>query len=346
MDLKQIDSYQRSNELYKKILLKTREHILETPPSYLNPLPVNEISNTNKMAVIIDPRYDELMEAVILNFMHFMIPEGWIFMIGSAGKYKEQILKRFPQVLFITIDENLLYYDENQVPNITIDNYNNILCSPQIWNEIPCENIAIFQKDCVMYRMFTEDWPIKYAYSGAFWYTGETSLANGVINGGFSLRKKSAMLNCIKHITWEIIELYRKNIYTCHEYFPIQKKNEDIFFTYACEILQYPIAPISIRKQLAIESEYFLGTSVFHGWNKVGYQVEEWAIQILSHSPLFSKYLPEVLASKQETKQEISPQPLPQPQKDTIKTINTISETYSLPIFNLPDKSAPEVRFF
>jgi len=340
MDPRQLESYQRSNRLYKSILLKTRERILESSPPYLQPIPKNEIPNTNKIAVIIDPRYDELMEAVILNFMHFMVPEGWIFLIGSAEKYKEPIQQRFPQALFITIDDPLLYYDENQIPNLSIDNYNAIFCSPEFWNQIPCENIAVFQKDCIMYRMFTEEWPIKYAYSGAFWYTGETSLANGVINGGFSLRKKSAMLNCIKHITWEMIELYRKNIYTCHEYFPIQKKNEDMFFTYACEILHYPIAPISIRKQLAIESEYFLGTSVFHGWNKAGYQIEDWAIQILSHSPLFSKYLPEVLNSLPTVSEDT-------PNTSTLEHQEPISsiETSTLPIFHLPEKSDPEVRF-
>jgi hypothetical protein len=342
MDPRQLESYQRSNQLYKTILLKTREQLLENPPSYLQPIPNKEIPNTNKIAVIIDPRYDELMEAVILNFMHFMVPEGWIFLIGSSEQYKEQIQQRFPQALFITIDNHLLYYDENQIPNLTIDNYNAIFCSPELWNKIPCEYIAVFQKDCIMYRMFTEDWPIKYAYSGAFWYTGETSLANGVINGGFSLRKKSAMLNCIEHITWEMIELYRKNIYTCHEYFPIQKKNEDMFFTYACEILQYPIAPISIRKQLAIESEYFLGTSVFHGWNKAGYQIEDWAIQILSHSPLFSKYLPEVLSSLTITTSIPEETPTTIPQQEA----QTPTETSTLPMFHLPDKSVPEVRFF
>ena len=350
MDPSQIDSYQRSNQLYKDILLKTRERIIDNAPSYLLPLSSNEIPNTDKIAVIVDPRYDELMEAVILNFMHFMVPEGWIFMIASAEKYKTQIQQRFPQALFTSIDNNLLYYDENQIPNLTIDNYNAIFCSPQFWNQIPCEHIAVFQKDCIMYRMFSEEWPVKYAYSGAFWYTEETSFINGVINGGFSLRKKTAMLNSIQHVTWEMIELYRKNNYTCHEYFPIKLKNEDIFFTYACEILHYPLAPISARKQLAIESEYFVGTSVFHGWNKAGYQIEDWAIRILSLSPLFSKYLPEVLASSSKPPVSITNNPTT-PQEESLPTTanppsTSSMETSTLPVFNLPEKSDPEIRFF
>ena len=337
MDPKQFDSYRRSINLYKNILLKTREKILEQSPSYLQPLPTNNLPNKNKMAVIIDPRYDDLMEAVILNFMHFMVPEGWVFTIASAEQYKEQIMQRFPQTLFMQIDNSLIYYDENKIPNISIDNYNKLLCSSEFWNMIPCNQIAIFQKDCIMYRMIPEDWIYKYDYSGAFWYTDETSLANGVINGGFSIRNKTAMLNCIKHITWDMIEVYRKNVYTCHEFLPVEKRNEDMFFTYACEILKYQLPPISIRKQLAIESEYFLGTCVFHGWTKVGYQIEELAIQILSTSPLFSRYVPEILAFKSKIQQT------PQLQISNNYINPETTDKTALPIFIMQDKSIPEV---
>lgn len=326
MDPIQNHSYQRSIKLYENILLNTRETILQTPPSYLLPHNLTEIPNTNKIAVIIDPRYDNLMEAVILNFMHFMIPEGWIFMIVTAEIYKPIVQKRFPQSIFVAIDNQLLDEDENKIPNLSISNYNKIISSQDLWNQIPCENVVIFQKDCIMYRMFSEEWPNKYAYSGARCFnTMDSSLINGIINGGFSIRKKSAMINCIKHVTWEMIELYRKNNFTCHEYFPIEKKNEDVFFTYACEILHYPLPQLSIHKQLAIESEFFLGTSVFHGWNKIGYQIEEWAIEILSLSPLFSKHL------SQNILQPLLP---PQPQ---------LEEIQPLQIFELPDKSQPEI---
>jgi hypothetical protein len=339
MDPKQMDSYQRSIKLYEQILLTARESILQNPPKYLIPLPHNELTNQNKMAVIIDPRYDNLMEAVILNFMHFMVPEGWLFTIISAEQHKQAIQQRFPQALFMELDNRLLYNQPNSdtqdqpQPQLSIQNYNAILTSPEFWNQIPCENITIFQKDCVMYRMFSEEWPIKYAYSGARCFnTLDSSLNQGIINGGFSIRNKTAMLNCIQHITWETIELYRKNNFTCHQYFPLEKKNEDVFFTYACEILHYPLPQNPNHKQLATESEYFLGTSVFHGWTKTGYQLETWAREILSHSPFFSQYL-----------SQIPPQPLtPIPTSDPPKT--KPEENIPLQIFELPDKSQPEIQ--
>ena len=336
MDPNQIDSYQRSIKLYESILLKAREEILQNPPPHLFPLPnlPNELINQNKMAVIIDPRYDELMEAVILNFMHFMVPEGWIFAIISAEQHKQAIQQRFPQAFFMKIDNNLLHDNTSPPhthlqPQLSIQNYNAILYNTDFWNQIPCENITIFQKDCVMYRMFSEEWPIKYAYSGArCFHNMDSSLNQGIINGGFSIRNKTAMLNCLKYITWETIELYRKNNFTCHEYFPIEKKNEDTFFTYACEILHYPLPQLPIHKQLATESEFFLGTSVFHGWTKTGYQLESRATEILSHSPFFSKYLSQIPPTPQ------SP-PKTQPKSE--------EEIIPLQIFDLPDKSQPEI---
>ena len=337
MDPNQIDSYQSSVNLYEQILLKAREEILQNPPKYLFPLPHNELPNQNKMAVIIDPRYDELMEAVILNFMHFMVPEGWLFAIISAEQHKQAIQQRFPQALFMIIDNNILHNSQTsqespKIPQLSIQNYNAILYNADFWNQIPCENITIFQKDCVMYRMFSEEWPIKYAYSGArCFHNMDSSLRNGIINGGFSIRNKTAMLNCLKYITWETIELYRKNNFTCHEYFPIEKKNEDTFFTYACEILHYPLPQLPIHKQLAIECEFFLGASVFHGWTKTGYQLETWAREILSHSPFFSKYISQI------------PPYTPTPQSPPKTQPKSEEEIIQLQIFDLPDKSQPEI---
>ena len=133
------------------------------------------------------------------------------------------------------------------------------------------------------------------------------------------------MLNCLKYITWETIELYRKNNYTCDQFFPIEKRNEDVFFTYACEILHYPLPQLPYHKQLATESEFYLGTSIFHGWTKTGYQMEEWAREILSYSPFFSKFL----------SSPTSFQPQTQKQQE---------ENIQVKIIDLPDKSQPEIQ--
>lgn len=342
--------------LYEQVILQSAIYIRSQNPPFLQ-LPKSPLKNTNKIAIIVDPRYDKLMEAVIMNFMYFMFPQGWNFIIVSAEKYKNKILHDFPQASFSLIDEQIIYYDDKETPNITIQTYNNTFMNMQFWESVPSEHVAIFQKDCIMYNMFSDEWPTKYDFSGAFWKTDETSLLNGVINGGFSLRKKSAMINCIKHVSWEEIEIYRKNTFTCNEtYYPIVKKNEDVFFTYACEILNYQLPAISIRKQLAIEAEYHVGTSVFHGWTK-GYQTREQAVEMLLNSPLFKLLLhfepldippqdpPYPSQQQQNQKLEIIPQPSVKsdPEIPISIAITPLPQPQAPTVFILPEKSEPEI---
>ena len=252
--------------------------------------------NSDKIAVIIEPRYDSLMEAVIINFMYFMNPKGWNLLIVGDAQYKGEIMQKIPNVLFYPIDKTKIIYDSNNIPNITIDTYNQILLNRNFWNSIPASTIAIFQKDCVMYKMF-DDIFNEYDYSGANYYSN-SSYHYGGINGGFSIRKKSAMIECIDKVSWELIIRYNtilhnftnENIPNTNTIHDISVLNEDVFFTCACEILKKSVPDIIHRKKLAVETEYHIGTSVYHGWNKNFHNIEK-AKEILKKSPLFGKYV-------------------------------------------------------
>ena len=67
--------------------------VIDKHPVYLYP-------ESNKTAVILDPRYDQLMEAVIRNFMFFMNPVGWNLCIISHSGYESKIKKDFPNCRF------------------------------------------------------------------------------------------------------------------------------------------------------------------------------------------------------------------------------------------------------
>ncbi len=274
-------------ELYKRILLET--------PTYKE-LIVNHNTQSDKLAIIIDPRYDELMESVIENFMYFMNPQGWNLMIISWKGHKKTVTTRFPNCIFIGIDDNKIYMNERGEPNISIDSYNSILLDVDFWNGLSSEYICIFQKDCIMFKMFPEYF-LNYDFCGASWYTKDVSLFNGGINGGFSLRKRSAMISCIENITFDVIEEYRRNtLYNPSVIFkginrellklPL-KKNEDVFFTYACEILHKMIPDDIHRSFLAIEAFYNPDTCVYHGWQH-NYHNKEMAKLLLKKSTLFS----------------------------------------------------------
>lgn len=259
--------------------------------------PIYYYPQSDKIAVIMDPRYDSLMEAVIVNFMHFMNPLGWNLLIISHSRYANDIKTRFPNCILYLIDETLINYDNNNIPNIFICTYNNIFLSKSFWESIPGSTIAIFQKDCIMYKMFDETF-LQYAYSGANFYGQDTHYHYGGINGGFSIRNKAAMIECITKINWDIINDYNSMMHNFVNKIngnsverPLGPcRNEDVFFTAACEILNLLVPDQYYRNKLAIETKHYPDTCVYHGWNK-NYHNIDFAINMLKKSPLFTKYI-------------------------------------------------------
>lgn len=247
-------------DLYEKSLLALAEK------------PTNIVwhPNSEKVAVIMDPRYDNIMVGVIKNFMHHLNPRGWNLVIITHEKYVDSI--EFPGSMVLGISEKRIKYKGNE-PNIDIETYNGILMSKEFWDLIPGEHILIFQKDCYMYKMFDESIYLNYAFCGAncIWLS-ENNESHGIaINGGCSLRKKSEMLDCLQKVSWALIE----------KYYPIMKLcNEDLFFTFACELLNKPVPKKEDRSAFAIEHEETTNTCFYHGWHK-GYQTEAEARQLL-----------------------------------------------------------------
>ena len=278
-----------SSELYKQALLGNKRSRLFN---------VEHNRGSDKMAIIIDPRYDELMESVIQNFMYFMNPNGWNLLCMSWKGHREKIMAKFPNCFFSAIDDDKIYMNAAGEPNITIESYNKILMDVDFWKNLPADYICIFQKDCVMFKMFPEYFAY-YDFCGANWYTKDISLFNEGINGGFSLRKRNTMIECLEKITYKIIDEYRldaKNNKSVlfnsvnHSFLnaPL-KRNEDVFFTYACEILHKLIPDVIHRSFLAIEGIFNPETCVYHGWH-YNYHNLEMAQMMLQKSSLFSVY--------------------------------------------------------
>jgi len=281
-----------SSDLYHHILecIVNDKEFVENQKIYYH-------NNTNKLAIIIDPRFDKIMEAVIRNFMHFMNPQGWNLMILSYSGYESQINEIFPNSIFHKIPDEYIYMDKNGMPNMTVEKYNKICCDIGFWKSIPFENIAIFQKDCIMFKMFDDYFSDFFDYSGAN-YHSENHIAYyyGGIQGGFSLRKRQAMIDCLEKVSWEDINAYRQSVIQKNPLINNQTDhivdtiNEDVFFTYACEMLFKHVPDTIHRSFLAIETDKNINTCVFHGWTKEYHSIE-FTTAILSNSQLFKKYL-------------------------------------------------------
>jgi len=233
--------------------------------------PINVVwhPNSDKVAVIMDPRYDKIMIGVIKNFMQYLNPCGWNLVIITHEKYTVDI----PGSTVIGISEKRIKYKDDE-PNIDIDTYNGILMSKEFWDFIPGEHILIFQKDCYMYKMFDETIYLNYAFCGAncIWLSEDNTSYGVAINGGCSLRKKSEMLNCLQKVSWDLIE----------KYYPKMKlHNEDLFFTFACHLLNKPVPKKEERHLFAVEHEHAIKPCFYHGWHK-DYQTEAEALRLIS----------------------------------------------------------------
>ena len=149
-----------------------------------------------KVAVIIEPRFDDTTEHVIYNFMHFLNPLGWNLLIISYSGYRQKIEQKCPYAFVLDIGDRHIVLDENGVPNISIDSYNTIMMDPELWENVPGETSVIFQRDCIMFRDFSEHF-VFYDYAGSNYLSNLAPLYGG-INGGFSIRKRAAMLECLR----------------------------------------------------------------------------------------------------------------------------------------------------
>lgn len=283
----------RSDILYETIL---RELARDEAFKAANPIPFYE--NSVRAALIIDPRYDELMEGVIRNFMYFMSPQGWNLCISSFQGHEAAIRAAFPHCVFISISEELLEINEKGEANMSIATYNHLMMSEAIYQTIPATQLAIFQKDCIMYKMFAAYFSDAYGFAGANYYEPLTPIYGG-INGGFSLRKPADMLSCIREVsiarireTFPSMEGIIKPIEGTEGKYAMP---EDVYFTCACEILKIAVPDRIHRAYLAIECDQWPNTSVYHGWNKVfqgrNYHPWEFAIDRLRESPLWSNYI-------------------------------------------------------
>lgn len=308
-----------SNHLYEKVLLDYLNSLRPNPPVY----PRNPLSR--KLAIMIEPRYDDITIAVLYNFMHFMaesnaaqdeVSSGWNFMLISYAEHEESVKTRFPNLDFVPLEDKYIEMRDGK-PNISMKSYNEILLSISFWRStIPAqyENICIFQRDCIMFRPIPSMFE-KYSFAGATYhdivednvYLKTTPFFYPGINGGFSLRKRRDMMLCIYSVTIEnTINYRRQQLEFLKDFYEINYKlsnkkfvdfgfniyNEDVFFSNTCEMLHLHVPDQYNATRLAIEMDANLSykPSVYHGWDK-SYHGYPFAMKYLSDSPLFAPFV-------------------------------------------------------
>lgn len=205
----------------------------------------------NKVAVIVEPRDHPLLESVIRNITYHL--NDFNLHVFCSNQNSDRI----EDFLFgWEYRKTILPYDD-----LNARTYSELLMSSWFWNQIEQENILIFQTDSFIlninedqnFNMFLE-----YPFVGAPFITDVNYLTpKGVIlNGGFSLRHRSAMLDCINKITINDVNNYR--LKNGKDAFHFTKDNviympEDVYYCHALEILGYNLPSIGTAKKLVIE---------------------------------------------------------------------------------------------
>ena len=239
-------------------------------------------SNNNKVAVIVEPRKHPWLQMIVNNIMS-NLGDQWNLHIYSH--YPDYIQSLFPNCTYRIVQ---IDYD-----NLTPTKYNSLFRNLDFWNCINEEHILIFQTDSIiMNNRIIDNTLLKYPFVGGIYhYYMESSFRDSdyyvpgggfvhlrqnnnliqlhnspsrhfSINGGFSLRSKKAMIDCIKKVSINTIINHRKKYGMDTSYFEFitghnQSIGEDVFFQNALDILGYELPDIDQCKDFCENLSYY-----------------------------------------------------------------------------------------
>jgi len=184
--------------------------------------------------VIIEPRRvkQKAVEFVVRNAL--LLPPEWsiLFFHGTGNR---DLVEKFIGTLSVE-EKARISLKPLGVSNLTEKEYNHLMMSRMILDQIPTEVFLVMQVDSMICREGLGLLPefLKYDYVGAPW-KGH----NIVGNGGFSLRRKTKML--------EVLE-------KCPELIAIN--NEDGFFSAGCAAAKVYTPSAEEAEKFAVETTY------------------------------------------------------------------------------------------
>ena len=182
-------------------------------------------------AIIIEPRKHAALEYVLENFVK-NLDYNWNFIIFH-GNLNEEYVKNIVNYKLSNY-KNRITLKNLSVDNLTINDYNKILVSKKIYDDIPTEVFLIFQTDSIICKEYKDliNFYIKYDYVGAPWMH-HTKIGNG----GLSLRRKSKMLEIINNCKYD-------------------NEPEDMYFSLSCPYIYRNKPSFDDAKKFSVETIY------------------------------------------------------------------------------------------
>lgn len=128
----------------------------------------------------------------------------------------------------------------------TGEDYNKILVDFEFWKQYRnYDNVLIFQHDSMILRDGIEEF-LEYDFIGA----PIEHIAFPAMNGGLSLRKPKAMMECIR------LRPRNRSIYRNH--------NEDMYFSFILSELGYNLPTKEVAQKFSVETIFGLGSFGYH----------------------------------------------------------------------------------
>ena len=217
----------------------------------------NYCPSKKNVAVIVEPRKHDILAAVCANVM-WHLGGSWNLHIftGSGCKpwVQDTVLRPLRSTAKVT---------ELDVDNLSVSAYSALLMNRAFWEAIAEPHVLIFQTDCIMLRGGMANY-VDYDYAGANYFNHRDLAPKiGGIQGGFSMRSRACMLECIDRVSEESVNQYRQSLGYRALSTPMA---EDVYYTHACEILNKRVIPVAARKYFSIEAEWYHAPLAFHGW--------------------------------------------------------------------------------
>lgn len=138
------------------------------------------------------------------------------------------------------------------IDNLTPSQYSQLLMTRDFWERFQGEKILIYQEDSMLFHGEISEF-LEYDYIGAAWPIGQDDNLLGVGNGGFSLRTRKKMIECIEKIN-PLTDLQIGNSTlsymraTCSNFLP-----EDVFFSKA--LIDHKLGKVAMRDVANIFSQ-------------------------------------------------------------------------------------------
>jgi hypothetical protein len=174
------------------------------------------------VCAIVEPRKHKALRFVVAN-VRDVIPDWPIYVFhGTENEdWAKSELAGIANISFFRLN----------VDNLSIAQYNQVLCSSVFYSFLESEYVLIFQTDCMLMHNHKIDDFLGYDYIGAVW---DWKATHRIGNGGLSLRRVSAMKRVCEGFDFD------------------QHTNEDVYFSQ--QDLNFP--PEELAQAFSVESSF------------------------------------------------------------------------------------------